>query len=147
MWVAGIPQSGLWHHTSVTLSVVFLTHCISTVLRIAYYVDSWWPRASLVTQQVKNLPAMLETWVRSLGWEDPLEKGKATHSSVLAWRIPCIVWSKGWQRVGPDWVNFTFTFMMAKEISVFISTLRKSKSVSRFSYKVFITVPIKLFLS
>ena len=46
------------------------------------------PGASLVVQLVKNLPAMLETWVRSLDWEDPLEKGKATHSSVLAWRIP-----------------------------------------------------------
>ena len=45
---------------------------------------SW---ASLVAQLVKNPPAMQETWVRSLGWEDPLEKGKATHSSVLAWRI------------------------------------------------------------
>ena len=37
---------------------------------------------------VKSLPAMQETWVRSLGWEDPLEKGKATHSSILAWRVP-----------------------------------------------------------
>ena len=44
--------------------------------------------ASLVAQLVKNLPAMWETWVRSLGWEDSLEKGKATHSSILAWRIP-----------------------------------------------------------
>ena len=43
---------------------------------------------SLVAQTVKNLPAMQETWVRSLGWEDALEKGMATHSSVLAWRIP-----------------------------------------------------------
>ena len=41
-----------------------------------------------MAQLVKNLPAMWETWVRSLGWEDPLEKGKATHSSILAWRIP-----------------------------------------------------------
>ena len=41
-----------------------------------------------VTQLVKNPPAMWETWVHSLGWEDPLEKGKATHSSILAWRIP-----------------------------------------------------------
>ena len=40
---------------------------------------------------VKNLPVMRETWVRSLGWEDPLEKGMATHSSILAWRIP---WSE-----------------------------------------------------
>ena len=53
--------------------------------------------ASVVAQLVKNLPAMMETWVRSQGWEDPLEKGKATHSSNLAWRIP-----KGSQRVGHD---------------------------------------------
>ena len=46
---------------------------------------SW---ASLVAQLVKNLPAMWETWVRSLGWEDPLEKGKVTYCSILAWRIP-----------------------------------------------------------
>ena len=44
--------------------------------------------ASLVAQLVKNPPAMRETWVQSLGWEDPLEKEKATHSSILAWRIP-----------------------------------------------------------
>ena len=41
-----------------------------------------------MAQLVKNLPAMLETWVKSLGWEDPLEEGMATHSSILAWRIP-----------------------------------------------------------
>ena len=43
--------------------------------------------ASLVAQLVKNLPAMQEAWILSLGWEDSLEKGKATHSSILAWRI------------------------------------------------------------
>ena len=47
--------------------------------------------ASLVAQLVKNPPAMQKTWVRTLGWEDPLEKGKATHSSILAWRIPWTV--------------------------------------------------------
>ena len=41
-----------------------------------------------MAQLVKNLPPMWETWVRPLGWEDPLEKGKATHSSILAWKIP-----------------------------------------------------------
>ena len=46
------------------------------------------PRASLVAQAVKNLPAMQETWVQSLGQEDPLEEGMATHSSILAQRIP-----------------------------------------------------------
>ena len=45
-------------------------------------------RASLVAQMVKNPPATWETWVRSLGWEDSLEKEMATHSSILAWRIP-----------------------------------------------------------
>ena len=45
-------------------------------------------RASLVVQRVKCLPAMQETWVQSLGWEDPLEKEMATHSSILAWKIP-----------------------------------------------------------
>ena len=53
---------------------------------IGYPLQHSW--ASLVAQLVKNLSAMWETWVRSLGWEDPLEKGKATHSSILAWRIP-----------------------------------------------------------
>ena len=46
------------------------------------------PWASLVAQSVKNLPATWETWVPSLGWEDPLEEGTATHSSILAWRFP-----------------------------------------------------------
>ena len=48
---------------------------------------------SLVAQLVKILPGMWETWVRSLGWEDPLEKETATHSSILAWRIPWTVYS------------------------------------------------------
>ena len=55
--------------------------------------------ASLVVQLVKSPPAMRETWVQSLGWEDPLEKGKAAPSSVLAWKIPRTVWSTGWQRL------------------------------------------------
>ena len=63
--------------------------------------------ASLVAQIVKNLPAKWETWVPSLGWEDPLEKGMATHSSILAWRIPRTeepggLQSMGSQRVGHD---------------------------------------------
>ena len=44
--------------------------------------------ASLIAQMIKNLLAMWETWVQSLGWEDPLEEGMANHSSILAWRIP-----------------------------------------------------------
>ena len=62
-------------------------------------------RASLVAQRLKCLPTMQETWVRSLGWEDPLEKEMAIHSSILAWRIPWTeepggLQSTGSQRVG-----------------------------------------------
>ena len=56
---------------------------------ISYPLQYSW--ASLVAQLVKNLPAMQETWVQSLGWKDPLQNGKATHSSILAWRIPWTV--------------------------------------------------------
>ena len=56
--------------------------------------------ASLVAQMVKNLPAMRETQLRSLGWEDPLEKGKATHSSILAWKIPWTEEPEGLQSMG-----------------------------------------------
>ena len=62
-------------------------------------IKSW---ASLVAQLVKTMPAMQETWVRSLGWEDPLEKGKATHSSILACRISWTLQSIRSQRGGHD---------------------------------------------
>ena len=55
---------------------------------------------SLVAQTVKNLPAMWETWVQSLGWEDPLEEGMATHPSILAWRIPWTEEPGGLQSMG-----------------------------------------------
>ena len=60
-----------------------------------------------MAQLVKNPPAMRETWVRSLGWEDPLEKGKATPSNILAWGIPWTVYSMGSQRVRHNRVTFT----------------------------------------
>ena len=71
--------------------------------------------ASLVAQMVKHLPAVQETQVWLLHWEGPLEKGMATHSSILIWRIPWIeepgrLQSMGSQRVRHDWVTNTFTF-------------------------------------
>ena len=66
---------------------------------IGYSLQYW---ASLVAQLVKNPPAMRETGVQPLGWEDPLEKRKATHSSLLAWRIPRTIETMGSQRVGRD---------------------------------------------
>ena len=64
---------------------------------IGYPLQYSW--ASFVAQLVKNLPAVRETWVRSLGWEVPLEKGKATHSSILAWRIPWTIQSQSQSRL------------------------------------------------
>ena len=68
-----------------------------------------------MAQLVMNPPAMGETWVQSLGWEDPLEKGTATFSSVLAWRIPWTVWNS-WIRKESNMaeqlsLHFPFTFM------------------------------------
>ena len=77
-------------------------------------------RASLLAQTVKHLPAMQETWVQSLGWEDPLEKEMAIHSSTLAWKIPWMeepgrlksMWS---QRVGHDWAtSLSFTLVLGR---------------------------------
>ena len=70
-----------------------------------------------MAQMVKNPSAMWETEVQSLGWEDPLEKGTATHSDILAWRIPWTeepgrLQSMGLQRVGHDWVTFTFILVI-----------------------------------
>ena len=77
------------------------------------------------TQMVKNLPVMWETWVPSLGWEDSLEKGTATHSSILAWRIswtegPGRLQSMGLQRIGHDWETFIhyLTFFFFKAVLV-----------------------------
>ena len=77
----------------------------STGEGIGYPLQYSW--ASLVVQLVKNLPTMQETWVRSLDWEDPLEKGTVTHSSILAWKIPRAeepgrLQSMGLQSIGHD---------------------------------------------
>ena len=85
----------------------------STGGEISYPLQYSW--ASQVAQLVKNPPVIRETWVWSLGWEDPLEEGLATHSSILAWRIswteePSRLQSTGSQTVGHGWATFTFTF-------------------------------------
>ena len=76
-----------------------------------FFFQSYW---AAVTQTVNNLPAMQETWVWSLGWEDPLEKEMAIHSSILAWKIPWTEEPGGLQSVGSPrvghWMTNTFTF-------------------------------------
>ena len=84
----GIEPSSLV--TPALTGVCFATVPPGKISHIFIFIHKY--RASLVAQMVKNLPAMRETWVQSLSWEDPLEAGMATHFSVLAWRIP---WSEG----------------------------------------------------
>ena len=89
--------SGL-HLTSGPLMQLWIEHCQQE------------KGASQVAQTVKNLPTMWEAWVQSLVWEDPLEEGMATHSSILAWRIPWAeepgkLQSMGLQRVRHDWAT------------------------------------------
>ena len=71
-------------------------NCVETMKLNAHSLQYSW--ASLVAQLVKNLPAMRETWVQSLGWEDTLENETATHSSILAWKIAWSV-TKSWTRL------------------------------------------------
>ena len=73
----------------LVVNLICISLMIIAVKHFFIYLLAMW--ASFVAQLVKNLPAMRENWVRSLGWEDPLEKRKAIHSSILAWRIPWTV--------------------------------------------------------
>ena len=91
------------HNLKVLMLKILLVLLTSFEMPLSFFILG----ASLVAQRLKRLPGIWETWVQSLGWEDPLEKKMATHSSTLAWRIP---WreepdrlqSVGLQRVGPD---------------------------------------------
>ena len=98
----------------------------------------------LVAQMVKSLPAMRETWVWSLGWEDPLEKEMATCSSTLAWKIPWTeepggLQSTGSQRIGRDWSYFTFMLIIGlprrhygKEAPASAGDVRDARSIPRW---------------
>ena len=74
---------------------------------------------------------MQETWVQSLGWEDPPEKGKATHSSILAWRIPWTLQSMGLQGVGHDWVTFTFNNISGDTNEIHLIYIMKCVNVQK----------------
>ena len=116
----GRIQSQTYH--SPPLSILFLVSHKDVITRSKYLYCKWaqltfveffkilglpWWQASLVAQRLKCLSTMRETWVQSLGWEDPLEKEMATHFSILAWRIPWTeepgrLQSTRLQRVGHD---------------------------------------------
>ena len=106
IYVKGFPDSPVGKESACNAGDPGLIPGLGTTTGkgIAYPLQHSW--ASLVAQLVKNQLAVQETWVQSLGWEDPLEKGKATYSSK-GWRIP---WTVGLQRVGHDLATFTFTF-------------------------------------
>ena len=120
-WWTGRPGM-LWFVGSQRVGRDWVTELNWTECRRPWF-NSWvrkicWSREKVCTsvflgfvaQLIKNLPAVRETWVWFLSWEDTLEKGKATHSSILAWRIPWTVYSMGLQRIRYDWVTFTFHF-------------------------------------
>ena len=114
---------------------------------ISYY----WLFASMVVQMVKCLPAIWETWFQSLGWEDPLEKEMATHSSALAWKIPQTeepdrLQSTGLQRVGHDWLtSFSFTLLIFNSSSasyqycilVFYLEFQEDTQMYQYFYPIF----------
>ena len=97
----------------------FTTGIKTTVINSGFWKEHQDTRASLMAQMVKNLPLMQETWVQSLGWEDPREEGMATHSSIPAWRIP---WTEepgrfqptGLERLGYTHYTFYFLFLISK---------------------------------
>ena len=96
-WLFSVPLelTGLISFQSKGLSRVFSNTTVQKYqffgTQPSLYSNSHIHWASLAAQLIKNLPAMRETWIQSLGWEDPLEKRKSTHSSILAWRIPWTV--------------------------------------------------------
>ena len=114
------------------------------ILSLVSMQSLWFLEVSLLAQLVKKLPAMQETWVWSLGWEELLEKGKATHPCILAWRIPGIVQSMGSQ--SQIWLsNFHFHFLFSLVCSLNFFFLHESASTflgTLWEYS-FFTFPVK----
>ena len=107
--ITGVSSLSLLQHISPTQELNWgLLHCRWILYQLSYQGSPDWHfshclytvRPSLVAQMVKNLPAKQEIWVWSLGWEDPLEKEMATHSSILAWKIPWTEEPDGLQSMG-----------------------------------------------
>ena len=116
MWFFSLLVCGLHWFLNIELRIFVIIFMYCSIGFFFFLVMSFlgfWGfflRASLLAQSIKNLPAVQETWVRSLGWEGPLETEMTTHSSILAWKIswtqePGGLQSMGSQRVGHDWAT------------------------------------------
>ena len=110
LYNSSVCPSHLFWVSSASVRSIPLLSFIVPIYQRSLHVMQGRTGASLTAQTVKNLPAMRETWVPALGWEDPWEEGVATHSSPLAWRIPWTeepvgLESMGLQRVRHDWVS------------------------------------------
>ena len=130
----GIPQPACSMYCSPTLSLCLVfKYCKKPTHTDAYFTHTITcspGQASLLAQTVKNLPAMWETRVQSLGWENPLEKAMATQFSILAWWVPWTeapgrLKSMDLERVGHDWA--TNTHILARPYSMFVRTGLKVK--------------------
>ena len=130
-WQATAHGSQRAGYNCVTENIYIFTH---THIYTYIYIFG----VSLVAQRLKHLPAMQETWVQSLGQEDPLEKEMATHSSILAWRIP---WTEepgglqpmGSQRVGHDWATSLSHTYFIFYICIYIFSIYKHLACRRSS--------------
>ena len=123
-----------YHATSYIFPIIFLYFYL-------YFKYTYtFSRTSLVAQMVKRLSTMWETWIPSLGWEDPLEKEMAIHSSTIAWKIPWTeepgrLQSMGLQRVGHDWATSPSPLHIFKQYAVLICLcLNFIKIVSYYTY-------------
>ena len=149
--VLGASQ-GLWGRNALAAgghSLVYLWRCTRpaagwTPSELFSVWVHWITNNRPSAMTVKNPPAMGEIWVWSLGWEDPLEKGMATHSSILAWRIPWTeepggLQSMGWRRAGYDWATDTHTHAM--NLGSW-GTVYKSHILSKFDTLLFLAFKI-----
>ena len=130
----------LWH----TFPMLCSFHNTQNIYSFLILLNQWiLSLASLVAQMVKYLPAVWETWVRSLGWEMPQRKGTATHSSILAWRTPWRVEPgrlqfMGSQRVGHEWNELALTH--ARVLLIIFCIIVKNPCLTFYSALLFITM-------
>ena len=127
--------------SDISLPSIFIIHSFLFFDNLEYIIYgfpllsclSHWLGASLVAQLVKNPPAMQESWVQSLGWESPLEKGTATHSSILTWRIPwttaCGV-AKSWTQLS----DFHFSYWLLEVVYNFWLTIFRLLNIKCYEY-------------